>query len=664
MRLFVLRAAAGTQIARFIKAHLLLTVKFCRQGFEKLSTKADLNDDIIRTIEGGQPVEPAESINSMGRTGNWKWMLWGAAAITLLALCPQLLLWGSRAANWNGSYAEVHGDEWVYSAYVQALIDGRPRRNDPYTGRDDRPDRPQPESLFSIQFVPAYLIAGPARLFGASSSTAFIVVGILLPFLACLAILWLLASVTQDQRLAAAGAVLVLCFGTLAAGEGLVHLLISGSHYSFLPFLRRYEPLVPFPLFFVFCTLLWKSLNDQRRAIAWAIAAGLVLDLLIFSYFFLWTTGVAWLACVGLLWFIAYPNRLRRDVKSFVIILFLILAALIPYFILLSHRSLNMDAGQMLILSRAPDLLRVPELLGLLVIASLAFGVLRGRLNWRAPEAIFAAAFSLTPLLVFNQQVITGSSLQPFHYEWFIANYVVLVGLVITTILLWRGPDSARRPIRYRVAGRLVFIAVWWAAIEVLAPAKVIIRESQFKDRAAAVCQRLRHLSNSEAIVTETDPRPLVLASDHKVAIILPTFAPQAVLWAPHFDFLNLSPGESKARFYKYLYYTGIDDHALAKELSKPLSTFAAAAFGHERVIPDLAVQTEPITGEEIGQQVAEYQSYCSSFTRERAVEHIISYVIVPAEDGPNLSNIDRWYQRDHGEQVGDFILYRVRLRP
>src|SRR6476469_6237569 len=107
------------------------------------------------------------------KTNEWKLAILGAIAVTLLSLYPQLLMWGARGREWNGTYAEIHGDEWVYSSYVQALIDGRPRRNDPYTGRDDRPDSPQPESLFSIQLVPAYVIALPARLLGLSSSSAF-----------------------------------------------------------------------------------------------------------------------------------------------------------------------------------------------------------------------------------------------------------------------------------------------------------------------------------------------------------------------------------------------------------------------------------------------------------------------------------------------------------
>lgn len=54
----------------------------------------------------------------------------------------------------------------AYASYLKALIDGRPRKNDPYTGRDDSADHPQPESLFSIQFAGPYTIAILARISG------------------------------------------------------------------------------------------------------------------------------------------------------------------------------------------------------------------------------------------------------------------------------------------------------------------------------------------------------------------------------------------------------------------------------------------------------------------------------------------------------------------
>ena len=597
---------------------------------------------------------------------SWKWPIWAALAITLLSVYPQLLMWGVRGREWNGSFAEVDGDEWAYSAYVQALIDGRPRRNDPYTGREESAGHPMPESLFSIQFVPAYAIAVPARLVGVSASTAFIALAVLAPFFSCLAIAWLITNVIKDSRFAAAGSLIVLCFGALAAGQGIVHLLTSDYGYSSFLFLRRYEPLAPFPLFFLFCVFVWRMLTANRFRIAWSVVPGLTLGLLVFSYFYLWTSAVAWFMCVALLWLVARPKDLRKRVWSFATILMLTLGAVAPYTLLLSRRSVTMDIRNKMVHSHAPDLSRIPELIGFGVIALIIFNARRGRLNWRAPESLFAASFALMPLVVFNQQVITGLSLQPFHYEVFIANYVALLGAVLAIAIIWRRPQDLEQPVPQRILSRLLFVALLWGLIEVVAPTKVIVRISQFTDRAAAICQRLEQLAKTDKTLsysTEGAARPLVLASEDKVALILPTFAPYALLWESHFDFLDLDPNERRERFYKYLYYTGIDQSRFARELGQPMSTLAAAIFGHERVIPDQSVLAEPITGEEIANEVAGYQAYASSFTREKAAQHFVSYVIVPADGSIDLSNLDRWYERDVGDQIGDHMLYRVHLR-
>ena len=106
------------------------------------------------------------------KLSEWKWGALAAVGMMLLALWPQINMWIARGGNWQGSYVAVQVDEVSYSAYINALIDGRPRRNDPYSGRDDRPNQPQQESLFSIQFVPAYAVALPAR-FGSVNFNSF-----------------------------------------------------------------------------------------------------------------------------------------------------------------------------------------------------------------------------------------------------------------------------------------------------------------------------------------------------------------------------------------------------------------------------------------------------------------------------------------------------------
>jgi hypothetical protein len=39
-----------------------------------------------------------------------------------------------------------------------------------------------------------------------------------------------------------------------------------------------------------------------------------------------------------------------------------------------------------------------------------------------------------------------------------------------------------------------------------------------------------------------------------------------------------------------------------------------------------------------------------------------LSYIIEPAV-GADFTNVDRWYQRDQGETIGPYVLFRVRLR-
>src|SRR5258705_12980366 len=90
----------------------------------------------------------------------WKPFLLAAVLLAAITSFPQIYLCYERRYEWNGAYAYLDSDEFAYSAYVNALIDGRPRRNNPYTGDDGGPF----ETLYSIQFIPAYSIAISARL--------------------------------------------------------------------------------------------------------------------------------------------------------------------------------------------------------------------------------------------------------------------------------------------------------------------------------------------------------------------------------------------------------------------------------------------------------------------------------------------------------------------
>ena len=235
----------------------------------------------------------------------WRWGVGAGLLMAALALVPQGYLWAVRGGEWQGQYASFQPDETAYSAYVNALIDGRPRGSDPYTGRDDALEAARTETLFSVQFLPAYALALPARLFNLSASAVFILLAPLAAFASTLALFWLLLSATRDARFAAAAALAVLCLGGFAAGHKLLSLL-AGAQISHtpLPFLRRYVPAAPFPVFFLFCALAWRALaaRTRRGALVSTTLAGLCFAALVYSYFYLWTAALAWAFCLALVW--------------------------------------------------------------------------------------------------------------------------------------------------------------------------------------------------------------------------------------------------------------------------------------------------------------------------------------------------------------------------
>jgi hypothetical protein len=601
----------------------------------------------------------------------WKWGVLAALGMMLLALWPQMNMWIARGANWQGSYVSVQVDEVAYSAYINALIDGRPRRNDPYSGRDDRPNQPQPESLFSIQFVPAYAIALPARALGLTATTLFIALIAMSAFASTLAIFCLLKTVTGDNRLAATGALAVLCLGMMVASQGEARVLLGFPIIAddFFPFLRRYQPSVSFPLLFVMCVAMWHAFRVEalRSIVAWSLAAGLIMALLIFSYFYLWTAAGAWLALLGIVWLAARPGEWRRVALVFGVVGAFALAALVPYVILLSHRASETDASILMIRTHAPDL-RVPELLSAAVIAILAIQARRGKIDWKAPQVLFTASLALMSFAVFNQQIITGRSLQPLHYQIFVANYVALLAIVLTVAILASGQAGTKRLSARALA--LLSIAIFgWGIVETTGGTNRNVAQARLRDDAMPVVRWMaeegKRVGFQGASGDTGNPRAVVFTSALTVADSLPTGAPQAQLSVGHMEYYaGVSPAELKERFYQSMYYAGFSEKDLAEAMAEGRFTIMAALFGIGRAIPALAIGQQPVTLEEARAELHRYSEYIRTFTRERASRPTLSYVVVPTEAPSNFTNLDRWYERGPGEQAGLFTIYRVKLRP
>jgi hypothetical protein len=603
-------------------------------------------------------------LESSRRNRRRRYGLLAATIVTLIALAPQLYFCFQQGSQWNGGFAQTHGDESVYAAYLNALIDGRPRRNNPYTGRDDL--AAQAESYLSVQSFPPVFIGKLARVFHLSAAKIFMGLTALVAFGAGLAIFWLLSLLTGDDRLAAAGVLIVL----FLSSSNLVaeYLLRVGDSNNYLPFLRRYLPAVPFPFLFLYCAAIYRMITaeSKRAVIAYGLGAGCAFAVLLYSYVYHWSFALVWTCCLALGCLLFRSDR-KQTVLRFGFIGALILVALVPYAYLMSRLGSTTAEVHFLASSHAPDLLRVPEIIGFLTIVVIGWLLFRSAIEADEPAVIYALAFAITPFFLFNQQILTGRSLQPFHYEVFVGNYTAVLAAFLTAWFLCRKFLLAH----WRIARALTACFVLAAILSGCAEA-VLLSRHQFKgnlisDGARPALLRLADLGRNSAS-GKLDTSSVVYAPNFVVANSLPSTAPQPVLWAQYlFLFPDVTLAEDKERLAQFLYYKGVSfsdiDQNHFDSLDNERAYYLSSLISRGRFNPRLAVGWKRISPEEVRGALDYYANYVATFSRERAAHPELSYLLVKDDASVDLTNFDRWYERDTGERVGGYVLFRVRLK-
>lgn len=604
----------------------------------------------------------------MGKMINGKWFFGIAAGIILavLAVYPQYNLQKLRGDDFAGAFASCDLDEMAYASYLQALIDGRARKNDPYTGRDHAADTPQPESLFSIQFFPAYLVAVPARILGLSASQAMPIVSFVSAFLAALALFWLIVSITEDALLAFVGTLVVMFGSALIVGIGAINgFYENGAAYPFFPFLRRYIPSLAFPFLFAFFACLWNGLRAEpkvKRAI-YSAAASLCFAALVFSYFYVWTAAGAVLFGLTLFVLVFRAENWRENFIFLAITGAFCTFALVPYALLLANRDETMDKAQLLVLTRQPDLLRTVEVIGYIILTITALALWRRYTKLADIKAYFIAAFAFAPLLVFNQQVVTKHSLQPFHYEFYVINYVVLLALILVSAVFWQKFISPRQTVSVVLLSILGVLSIFWGYIEASETTKFWDAVNVRRDEAMPVNRFLRELAKGNV---ENARRQITFNLEAIQADSQPTVAPQAVLWARHQHvFAGLENWEeNKRRYYQMLYYSDLNTDWLRQSLTGCRDIEACMAlFGWDRFNARLSANARPLTFGEIEEEINNYAEFSQNFSLADAQNPVLSYLIVYNEANVKLTNLDLWYERGAAQTFGKYTLYEVKLK-
>jgi len=277
------------------------------------------------------------------------------------------------------------------------------------------------------------------------------------------------------------------------------------------------------------------------------------------------------------------------------------------------------------------------------VVVILLVHIQRRRIDWSSPETLFVIACAVSPFVVFNQQVLTGITLQAFHYEQFIINYVVLVSLVGTYNLLW---------------SHLKIRPIVWAMFAVGVGLVTALKEVRDNSAVNFLRDQAKPVFGQLAV---SDTYGWVVFDNSLLAASVLTDASMPQLWSPNMHIYGgIDETEKIERFYQYLYLLGVSPQTFSGDLRDDVKV-RAAVFGLPRVNRILGRNSAPVSDAEMRAQVEAYTSYVNNFSASQASRWPLVYVITRADH--DFTNLDRWYIRTERESLGEFVVYEVRYR-
>jgi hypothetical protein len=417
--------------------------------------------------------------------------------VAVLLLVPQIRLQRSLGSAWNGHYAATDVDEVAYAAYLETRVQSWPRRSDPYLGLAGDTTEGLPESFLSIQWATPTLAGALARWLGWDTPTLMIWLAPTAGFLTALLLVLLAGRIQRDPWLGFLTGLIVVVGGAAAAGEGALAVLLGtadrASAYPFYPGFRRYIPAGGWPVLVgtIGATFgMWLS-RERRAQLLWGALAGVGFAFLVYSYFYLWTTAVAWMTCWALVWWVARPQQRRFALQALASMSVVAAAALFPYRWLLARRHHDIDDVLLLDVTRAPDFLREPVLVGGMAVLLIVLGVRRGLIPSSGPAAMLASSLGLVPLVTLNQQVLTGRSLQPIHYEVFVGNYLALLAVMLAAGEWLRHSGLLGRRTTRAVVVLAALLVSAWGLFEAVITSQPLDRYNARRDQHKPIGEQL-----------------------------------------------------------------------------------------------------------------------------------------------------------------------------
>lgn len=358
--------------------------------------------------------------------------------VGLIYILPNIFFIAKLGDSYQGIPMMHTANEDFYMARIQDILDGHPLLSSPafFEYKDQFPLSPP---------VGEFIYALPNLIFGVSLIDTIIISRFLLPTALFFLIYYLIKRLTGSEEVlasrlnAVAGALWVTLGHDLVDYRNIIGFL-AGNHVlsdSFLIWSRPVNPILGAIFLFSFLILVLAIAQNTKWRRTSVAGAGLLLALMIGSYFFSWGLAVS---IVGFLMVIYFLKREYPVVKNLAFVLLFGFLFSVPYWY--SAWQASRSSWYESSVLRSGLFYTHYPLVNKLLLAVFAVYVLAIVFNffWTKKRGViysfrqwhwFCLAFLLGGLWVYNQQIITGMTVWPYHFVQYSIPLAIIVVMVL-----------------------------------------------------------------------------------------------------------------------------------------------------------------------------------------------------------------------------------------
>ncbi len=374
-------------------------------------------------------------------------------ALIFAALCAGPFIYFTHSRGYSGISMFGPDAEEHYVARMREGTDGHPGLGNTFLGDKDKP--------YFIPPLGEIVEARLGRLLGFDAAATNIFAKVILPFVAFILAYFLAVALFRSRLAGLLGASIALVGENLTSAPSawinLLHAVSTST--SFLTYSRAINPELSGPILFGALLLFYKKFFLTSTPRVWdAFALGLLIGLALYisPFVFSFLVVFAVLSCLFFVYRRQY-SHMKAIVLSGLVTCFLGLP-FIKNFLALHSSPIYSQAS----LLQGLKFSHLPTSIGLWLVIMIFFILLARRFKIASAATVFFAVSALSLILLLNQQIVTGLSIQSGHYHWYITK--PLVGLMLGFIAWWVIQHVTSRRILRQTVSAFILIAIFFNA--------------------------------------------------------------------------------------------------------------------------------------------------------------------------------------------------------